>query len=269
MYVDSDEVKALQRQVFKANELIQKSRFNLSLQQQKIILYLISKIQPQDDELKLYEFNIADFCRTCGIDIHSGSNYQNLKSSIKEIADKSIWVELADGKQTLLRWVEKAYIEPNNGTIQIKLDNDMIPFLLNLKKNFTSYELIYITNMSSRFSIRLFELVHSIHYHELEEYQREFDLDELRKLLGAEHYTKWINFRQRVLDPAIKEINKHSDKNIIMEPIKKGNTIVKVRLIITTKDTFEALKIKDEIMKSLGYVQETLWDELESRGMIQ
>ena len=57
------EMKALEKQVVKANDLIQKSRFNLSLQQQKIVLYLISQITPYDEEFKLYEFSILDFCR--------------------------------------------------------------------------------------------------------------------------------------------------------------------------------------------------------------
>ena len=52
--------------VVKANELIQKSRFNLSLQQQKIILYLISQIDRNDKEFKLYSFSIQHFCKVCG-----------------------------------------------------------------------------------------------------------------------------------------------------------------------------------------------------------
>ena len=41
--------------VVKHNALIQKTRYSLNTQQQKIILYLISKIKPDDDELKEYD----------------------------------------------------------------------------------------------------------------------------------------------------------------------------------------------------------------------
>ena len=44
------------KKVNKSNDLIQRSRFNLSLQEQKIILYLISQITPYDHDFKLYEF---------------------------------------------------------------------------------------------------------------------------------------------------------------------------------------------------------------------
>ena len=70
--------------VVKANELIQKSRFNLSLQQQKIILYLISQIDRNDKEFKLYSFSIQHFCKVCGIDYTNGKNYIGLKEAIKD-----------------------------------------------------------------------------------------------------------------------------------------------------------------------------------------
>ena len=66
------------QKVIKSNDLIQRSRFDLSLQEQKIILYLISQITPYDEEFQLYEFSIADFCKICGIDHTSGGNYADL-----------------------------------------------------------------------------------------------------------------------------------------------------------------------------------------------
>ena len=87
--------------VVKANELIQKSRFSLSLQQQKIVLYLISQISPFDEDFKLYEFSIAEFCKVCGIDDTNGKNYIDLKQAIKEIADKSLWITFEMDRKAL------------------------------------------------------------------------------------------------------------------------------------------------------------------------
>lgn len=266
MYVSTPEMKALERQVFKANDLIQKSRFSLSLTQQKIVLYLISKITPFDEQFKLYEFSIPEFCRICGIS--ETGNYADLKIAIKEIADKSLWITLEDDEETLLRWIEKPYVNKQSGTIKIRLDNDMKPFLLQLKENFTSYELIWTLHFKSKYTIRLYELMKSIHFRELEEYSKDYELKELRKLLDAEKYTRWIHFKQRVLEPSIEEINRYSDKNISWEPIRKGKAIEKIRFTISSKDTFEALKLKDEIIKEMGYEQLSLFDELENRGMI-
>lgn len=254
--------------VIKANELIQKSRFSLSLQQQKVVLYLISQITPYDEEFKLYEFSIIEFCKVCGIDYDSGKNYADLKAAIKEIADKSVWIKLADGKHTLIRWIEKPYIDENSGIVQIKLDADMKPYLLQLKSNFTQYELLWTLNFKSKYTIRLYELIKSIHYHELDNYSRTFDLDELRRMLGAEGYTTYQTFKARVLEPAIKEINLHSDKIVSYEPIKKGKAVSKIQLNISTKDAFDIIKLQDEIEKEFGLNQITFWDELEKRGLV-
>lgn len=248
--------------VVKANELIQKSRFNLSLQQQKIVLYLISQIMPQDDDFKLYSFTIPEFCRVCGITVESGKNYQDVKNAIKEIADKSLWIRLPNGKSTLVRWIEKPYIDDKSGVIDIRLDADMKPYLLQLKENFTEYEIIYTLHFKSKYSIRLYELCKSIHYNDLEEYHRRYIIEELRQLLGAESYTVFKDFRRRVLEPAIDEINEYSDKEVNYQTITQGRKVIGIELFVKSKETAEVLKIRATIEKEMGTDQITLWDYL-------
>lgn len=231
--------------VVKSNDLIQKSRFELSAQQQKVILFLASKINPWDEEFLEYEFNIADFCQICGIDNRSGGNYTALMKTIKEIADKSLWIKLENGKETLLRWIERPTIDAKSGTIRIKLDENMKPFLLKLQGNYTQYELIWAIQFKSKYSIRLYELIKSIHYQELQSYERVFSMDELRKALGAEGaYSEWKNFKARVLEPATQEINKYSDKTIEYSPITQGRTVIRVWFRVETKEVVERLRLR-------------------------
>ena len=250
------------KQVVKANDLIQKSRFSLSLLQQKIVLYLISQISVFDTDFKLYEFDIREFCQVCGIDYDSGGNYAYLKEQIKEIRDKSIWIKLPDGRETLLAWIEKPYISENSGKIQIRLDRDMIPYLLQLKENFTKYELIYTLHFKSKYSIRLYELVKSIHYHDLEPYERIYTIEELQTILDAGIYKTYQHFRENVLDKAVAEINEYSDKSISYEAIRVGRKIGKIKLHIESKDSIEALKIRDIIDREMNYDpnQITIWE---------
>lgn len=254
--------------VTKANELIQKSRFSLSLQQQKIVLYLISQISPYDENFKIYEFSIQEFCRVCGINETSGGNYQILKDAIKEIADKSLWITIEEDEETLLRWIEKPYINKQDGIIKIRLDNDMMPFLLQLKQNFTSYELIWTLRFKSKYTIRLYELVKSIHFHDLAPYTREFPLEELKRLLGAETYKTYQAFKERVLMRAVREINDYSDKKLSYDVIKSGHAVSRIKFTISSKTSLEAAKIKSDIEKELGLDQMTLWDYMEGKGLV-
>jgi plasmid replication initiation protein len=218
-------------QVVKSNDLIQKSRYELSTQEQKIILYLITKIKPDDSTLHLYEFNIKDFCEICGIDETSGKNYSDLKKTIKGLADKSIWITLENGLETVIRWIERPYIDRKSGIVKIKLDELMRPYLLQLKKHFTAYRLYYTLAMKSKYTIRLYEILKS--YESLSEYT--FELDTLKKMLYAEKYEMYKDFRVKVLDIAIKEINDFGDISVIYTITKKGKKVDKIKFKIKQK----------------------------------
>ena len=232
--------------ITKANELIQKTRYSLSTQQQKILLYLISQINPHATEFKKAKFKIQDFCKVCGIDYESGNNYKTLKEQIKKIADRSCWVKLEDGKETLLRWIEKPYIDEKSGTIEIIFDKDMKPYLLELRQNFTQFELSYVLLFKSKYTIRLYELLESYHYHKLEPLEKTFNIEELKKILDCENYKAFIDFRKNVIDKAIKEINENTLYNIEYELTKEVRKFTEITFKLNKKEVIEQLKIQDK-----------------------
>ena len=241
--------------IVKHNDLIQKAHYNLSMQEQKIILYLISKIKPQDDDFHLYEFKIKDFCEICGIDEKNGKNYITLKNTIKNLTDKSNWVIIKDDKgkeaETLVRWIEKPYIYAKSGIIKIRLDKDMKPYLLKLKERFTMYNLYFTLAMKSKYSLRIYELLKS--YQNLN--KCEFDIEELKKLLFTEKYKLFTNFKKDVIDTAMREINDYSDISVTYELEKEGRKFHKIKFLITPKykqDIDESIKTWKNIAKILN-----------------
>jgi len=241
-----DKKMALVREyrIVKHNQIIQRSRYALSTQEQKIVLYLITKIRPDDTELDLYELKIKDFCEVCGIDETSGKNYWDLKKAVKGLADKSIWVTLDNGLETIVRWIERPYIDRKSGTIKIKLDELMRPYLLQLKEHFTAYNLYYTLAMKSKYSIRIYELLKS--YENLSEC--EFEIEELKKMLSAEKYGMYKDFRVKVIDIAVREINDFSDISIAYRIQKKGKKADKIRFKVTPKT---AMKDRVETFKNI------------------
>lgn len=224
--------------VVKSNRLIQQSRFRLNLQQQKIILYLVSQINYNDDDFKLYEFGIMDFCRICGIDSVGGNNYQLLKDSLQQLRDKSLYIMLDDETEALVGWLDKVYLNKRTGTVQIRLDKDLKPYLLHLRENFTRYELVYTLRMKHKVSPRLYEILKSYHYNDLKPYEKEFDIDELRNLLDAnkDTYKKFKYFNSFVLTPAIQEINDQTDLHVTATPLRTGRKAYAVRIRIERRD---------------------------------
>ena len=251
------------RRVTKSNDLIQQSRFCLTLQQQKCILYIISQINLWDDDFRLYDFSIQEFCKVCGIET-DGRTYKGLKDALLGIRNAGIWVTMPNGKERTLAWIEKVEFDSGSGIVRVRLDEDMKPYLLHLKNNFTSYEIVYTLHFKSKYSIRLYELIKSIHYRELEPYRQEFTLDELKRRMDAEKYREYKNFKARALEPAIKEISTFSDKTISYEEVKNGRKVETIAFTVETKSAMEWIEVRDRIDKDMGLLpgQMTLWDEL-------
>jgi len=220
--------------VVKHNDLIQRSRFQLSLLEQKIILYLISKIKPSDMEIKEHVFKIDDFFKACGF-VNSGENYKIIKQAILSLRNRGMWVTLANGTEITISWIEKAMINRKNGSVTIKIDDLLKPYLLQLKENFTQYELLYTLAMQSQYSPRLYEILKSHEYKKSISY----DLEELKRTMSAENYNLFGDFRRRVLDIAVREINELSDIAVTYELVKKERKYVGIKFAIKMKNDID------------------------------
>ena len=129
----------------KSNDLIQKNRFELSLPEQKTVAYICSMIKPIDLKDSIqgipyqleYEFNIREYCKICGIDYDNGKNYLDIKATLKRLSDRSMWLETKTG-EVLCRWLSKVWINKRSGIVKIRIDEDLAPYLFNLKEKFTN-----------------------------------------------------------------------------------------------------------------------------------
>ena len=238
----------LKRRVVKSNELIQRARFSLSVPAQRILWYLISCINPNDQEFRTEEFVISDFCSMCGMEA-SGGNYEILKGALSELLTESarIWITLENGVQTPLMWIERPEIDQKSGKLTLKLDKALRPYLLNLKANFTQLEFIFSVKFKSKYSFRLYELAKSYQYHDSNPFIKVFQLGELKELLGADCYNLYKDFKARVLNPAIREITTYTDKNLEMSEIKKGRKVVALEFTISTKSGADLEKLRESL----------------------
>lgn len=214
--------------VVKHNDLIQKSKNNLTLTQQKLIAYVISLIKPTDTELKKYEITVADFCELCGID--KNYFYSDFKNIIDDLDSKTVWIETEE-KVFKLRWFLKAEYIKKKGKVLLLLDDDIKKYLLGLKENFTAYELYNILALKSKYSVILYELFKSYAFQR----EKTFEIENFKKMMNASHYTNFKDFRNRVLDRAFEEVNKYTDLAVDYEPIKKGRKVIAIKIVIKKK----------------------------------
>src|SRR5690606_10838527 len=102
-------------------------------------------------------------------------------------------------------------------------------YLLQLKQ-YTSYRLSNILSLSSSYSIRLYELMRKWSF--LNKW--ESSVEEIREKLGAltKSYTLYGNFKNKVLLPAVEEINEQTDLFISFKEIKKGRKVERIEFSI-------------------------------------
>ena len=224
--------------VVKGNDLIQKNRFELSLTEQKTVAYVCSMIQPMQTEesgFKLeYEFKIREYCKICGIDYDNGKNYQDVKATLKKLRDRSMWMTLPDGSETTVSWLDRVTTNKRSGLAHIRIDDRLIPYLFDLKQQFTQYQLYNVLGMKSAFSVRIYELMKSYSFR----HTMEIDLNELKKLLMVEDvksYNRFPDFRRFVLEKAQSEINELTDIDMTFEPIKTGRKVTSIKFTIDEK----------------------------------
>lgn len=229
------------KSVVKSNELIQKSRYKLSLPQQKIILYLCSLIQPHDESFKLHTFEIRELCKICGIET-GGKQYELLKATLKDLGDKSLYIMEDRNTEVLARWLDDVKFI-NKTSVAISLDKAMKPYLLHLHENFTKYELIYTLRMKRSATPRLYELLKSYHYNDLKPYTVTFDLEELRMRLDAvqKTYQEYKYFNRYIIEPSVDEINKQTDIKISVTPLKKKRIVYALEFFIERQKPVDIL----------------------------
>lgn len=227
---------AIQRdyKVVKANDLVRRARYDLNLTELKVFAYVLSKIKPNDTEGQEYVFNVKDYCQVCGLDYKNGGNYNHIKSALKNLRDKSFWMIDENGREVTVGWLSKAKIERSSGKIVVKLDEDIQKYVIQLYNNYTQYSLLSTLPMTSSYSFRMYELLQSYAFTK----EHTFDIDDLKRQVGATQYSNFKDFRRKVMEISTREINNFTDLEIMWEPITKGKKVIQVKFYINKRDSW-------------------------------
>lgn len=223
----SDVLKAQSMYVVKGNDLIQKSRYSLTLMEQKAILYLISKIKPTDSDDTVYVFNIKDFIKACNFYTKGGFHYHYIKDLLIELAKRVITIETPKG-DIITHWFNDAIMSKESGELTITFSNLVRPYLFELKSFYTQYSLEFVLPMRSKYGIRLYELLVSVHS---KGYRQTFELEELKKRIDCDKYEYFKDFRVYVLEPAIEDINTYTDLNVSYTLHKTGRKYTHIEFV--------------------------------------
>lgn len=230
--------------VVKANSLIEAS-YRLSIDEVRILALTIGSMDPNSNQ-QVFDFTVADFVREFP-EINLDNAYKQIQGAIKRIYERSVKTEDKD-RVTEFRWVSSRTYFKKEGRFRIAMTNEVMPYLTQLKGQFTKYQLRNISSFNSVHSIRIYELI--TQYRKVGE--REITIEELKKWLQVEDkYPRFNNFKQWVLEPSIAEINEKSDLMVSVEQIKRGRTIHALKFLISPKkQATQAVENTENLTKS-------------------
>lgn len=148
--------------ITKSNTLIQKTRYSLPKTQQKILLAMIAKIDTQHDTdaSKVYSLSFADFSKLTGVNVNSTSYIKFIKRTIEDLTSASFWMDAGPQKMKIYHWVaDGAEIDTKAKKINLQFSPLIFPYLTQLKSNYTTFNVQYLLQMSSTYSMRFYELL--------------------------------------------------------------------------------------------------------------
>ena len=219
--------------VTKSNYFIMNCNYDLSLEEQKLILTLASMVQPEDEEFKPYIFKISEFMKLLGVETQT--KYTEIPKITKELMKKIL--EIQEGNTLLqVAWLSSARYEKGSGMVTLKFSPDLKPYMLQLKKNFTQYQLANILSMKSKYSPRIYEILKCNEFRK--QAYIEIEINDLRKLIKTDIvYPKYNDFKRFVLERTKKELKKVSDISFDFEEIKTGRKVTSLKFYINTNKT--------------------------------
>lgn len=187
-------------------------------------------------------------------DVSSASKHTRFKKAL-ETMQKQAYFVVREEKEKGFEFesiVPIPYIKWNDydDEVTIRFDIAIMPYLLDLKTNFTQYVISDIMELNSKYSIILYKWL-CIQYHQYEHYQYKgnrthlqleeyknptISINELRKLTDTKNeYIDFRNFNQWVLKKPIKEISEYTHFTVTYEKLKKGRSIDSIQFHITKK----------------------------------
>ena len=215
--------------IVKDNALINAS-YNLELTEQRLIMLAIINARESGHGISAdskLEIHASDYAKL--FNVSADASYKALREAVNNLFNRQFSYS-AEYKRTgkvgivRSRWVSRIFYVDDLALLEITFAPDVVPLITRLEEHFTKYEAKQVAHLTSKYATRLYELL--IAWREVGKVPQ-LELSEFRNRLGIldSEYTAMSDFKKRVLEPSIKQINEHTDITVTYEQHKKGRII--------------------------------------------
>lgn len=231
--------------VYKANQVVE-AGCRLSLNEQRVVLACIAQVDSKQELLVTDEFELTAKDFAALFSVSDDRAYHALIEVVDSLFNRYVIIDKPfpdrpNINRLKTRWISTIYYVNDSGKLCLTFAKAMLPYLSELKGQFTKYELKHIGNMTSIYGIRLYELLMQwkttgTRTIEIDWLKNQFQIDE--------QYAAIKDLKKRVIDPAIKDINTHSNYQVSWEQRKTGRRVTHLTFTFAEKQPLTPEKPK-------------------------
>jgi plasmid replication initiation protein len=214
------------------------ARYEYTELQLDLFFFIISKLR-KDEKDTIYQLDIRELSSLTG----KRYNGAYLHKATADMGSRMLEVEDAKEYRQIWMFQQIRYIK-GEGIIEFDLTKYVLPYLFQLKNNFTSYELAAALRLTSKYAKRIYQICSQ--WKDLGE-TKKYDLQEFKKMLGLldekgnEKMERISQLREKVLDIAVKQINEHTELNVSYTLEKRGKTFKNITFTVKPQALAEAI----------------------------
>lgn len=264
--------KRVSIKVVSANDFITAKELSaLPLNSRKLLYLAISQCKKSDKEFYEYAISAKDFAEMMGID--ESNIYRDGRKITGRLMGLSLDCDLYGQGYEQYGLFSKCTYKKKDGIIRFKLNPDMTNFFLNLKKDFSQPLLEDFVHMNSPYSMAIWHLMqremHSKKPSITQTIEFDLTLAELRSVTGTESKLRQIGqFKERVLDKAIREIRDNCGVVVTYTNIKDSRTIVGFHFTAIQEHHIDEATIPEHIKRQVEEGKRRIAAEQQKRDIV-
>lgn len=233
--------------IYKANALIEAS-YALSTNEQRLLLACISQIDSSKplDANKPFYLTVEQARDLFYNDSERNNAYRDLRAACDRFYERDVKMKSEDGQwERRTRFVSTVDFDESKQEAVLYFAVGILPYLSQLKENFTRYRVENMVQLTSSHAIRVYELI--VMWYGQNQSYKEIEIDDFKDLLGLGlKYKQTGQLNQFVIEPVIEQINNRTDfiLEIKLRKIGRSFRYIQLRFSRKAEATAEDLKRK-------------------------
>ena len=248
-----------------SNNLIE-AKYRLTTYEQRMVIAICSQLTNETEfpKIRVDVNSLADFCK-----FPSSKKLNYVRATARRLRSRTLEYQKPNGGWYITGWINSADLL-DDGTIEFTIDPKLTPQLLQLKSAYLSTPAAPLMEFKCDYTARFYFLLKKML--KIKEFEYTIDFFKERFQL-SKSYALFANMKNKVIEPAILEINEKSDIQVKHEYIKEGRSYKKIHFTVTLKkEKSEEEKMENEIgqlrlNKSFYESDEGVTDRLIKRGV--